>query len=213
VALGTPSRTHINFRDSQLTRILQPSLSGNARIAVICCVTPSELYLEETRSTLQFASRAKIVKTRAQVNKVSDDRSLIRQLRRELAEARRHQGGNAGPSDQDQDHFQVLEQKAASAGVAAQAAEEKLLRLQSFILNSKKLVCSGSTDAAESVSAVAPRKRRLSESALGLGSTTPMKGVAVDSCPNTVPRANKRRKMETAKSLSPSEENSLRLDD
>jgi Kinesin-like protein len=28
-ALGSPSRTHINFRDSKLTRILQPSLSGN----------------------------------------------------------------------------------------------------------------------------------------------------------------------------------------
>jgi centromeric protein E len=32
VALGTPNQTHISFRDSKLTRILQPSLSGNARI-------------------------------------------------------------------------------------------------------------------------------------------------------------------------------------
>ena len=72
LALGTPNQTHINFRDSKLTRILQPSLSGNARMAVICCATPSELYLEETRSTLQFASRAKLVKTRAQRHEVHD---------------------------------------------------------------------------------------------------------------------------------------------
>jgi centromeric protein E len=64
---------HVNFRDSKLTRILQPSLEGNAMMAVICCATPSEMYLEETRSTLQFASRAKLVKTRAQVNEIVDD--------------------------------------------------------------------------------------------------------------------------------------------
>ena len=79
--------THVNFRDSKLTHILQPSLSGNARMAVICCATQSELYLEETRSTLQFASRAKLVKTQAQVNEVMDDRSLIKKLQRELKEA------------------------------------------------------------------------------------------------------------------------------
>jgi len=79
--------THVNFRDSNLTHILQPSLSGNARMAVICCATQSELYLEETRSTLQFASRAKLVKTQAQVNEVMDDRSLIKKLQRELKEA------------------------------------------------------------------------------------------------------------------------------
>ena len=74
-SLGEASTTngfvHVNYRDSKLTRILQPNLSGNARIAVICCATPSELYLEETRSTLQFAARAKLVKTRA---KVSEER-------------------------------------------------------------------------------------------------------------------------------------------
>ena len=76
-ALGPPSNSHINFRDSKLTCILQPALSGNARMTIICCTTPSELYLEETRSTLQFASRATLVKTRTQINEFLDDRSLI----------------------------------------------------------------------------------------------------------------------------------------
>lgn len=40
-ALSQPG-THVNFRDSKLTRLLQPSLSGNAKMAVVCCVTPSE---------------------------------------------------------------------------------------------------------------------------------------------------------------------------
>jgi hypothetical protein len=39
-------------------------------MAIICCVTPAEGYLEETRSTLQFAQRAKMIKTHAMVNEV-----------------------------------------------------------------------------------------------------------------------------------------------
>ncbi len=59
---------------------------------------------------------------------------------------------------------------------------------------------------AEQEASVHPRKRRLSDGALGLGSTTPMKGVTVNASPTTVPRANKRSKIEKVKSLSPSTE-------
>jgi len=121
--------THVNFRDSKLTRILQPSLSGNARMAIICCATPSAMYLEETRSTLQFASRAKLVKTRAQVNEVMDDRSLIKKLQRELKEARK-----GGPDSQTMEQMKALEQKAASAEVANRKAEEDVKRMKELIL-------------------------------------------------------------------------------
>lgn len=60
--LGDRSTSHINFRDSKLTRLMQPMLLGNAAMAMICCVTPAEQYTEETRSTLQFAARAKRVR-------------------------------------------------------------------------------------------------------------------------------------------------------
>jgi hypothetical protein len=86
-ALGNPEQRHVPFQDSKLTHLLQSSLSGNAQIAVICCVTPSELYMDETQSTLQFAIRAMSVTTHAQVNECIDDRSLIRRLQNELTEA------------------------------------------------------------------------------------------------------------------------------
>ena len=127
-ALGSPSKSHINFRDSKLTRILQPALSGNARMAIICCATPSELYLEETRSTLQFASRAKLVKTRAQINEVLDDRSLIKKLQRELIEARRSAGGKEAI-----DQLRALEMEAADAKNNTKKAQEIIQHLKTSI--------------------------------------------------------------------------------
>ena len=53
--------THIPYRDSKLTRILQSSLGGNSMVAIICTVTPASSCKEETINTLKFAARAKFV--------------------------------------------------------------------------------------------------------------------------------------------------------
>ena len=52
---------HIPYRDSKLTRILQPSLGGNAKTAIICNITPAAVHVDESHSTLRFACRAKRV--------------------------------------------------------------------------------------------------------------------------------------------------------
>jgi len=203
VALGTPNQGHINFRDSKLTRILQPSLSGNARMAVVCCATPSELYLEETRSTLLFASRAKLVKTNAQVNEVLDDRSIIRRLQRELAEARRHGGGAAA-----KEHVRSLEHKAEQWGTAAREAEEKLKRLYASILNNDGPLFGESTSTA--VAQPKKRQRRLSDGNLTLGRATPIRSsVAASLLPQTVPRPLQPSTSPIAKWLSPNAELSM----
>eukprot|EP00198_Chlamydomonas_reinhardtii_P008477 XP_001697814.1 predicted protein [Chlamydomonas reinhardtii] len=88
---------HIPFRDSKLTRLLQPSLSGpGARVAVVCNVTPAGGQSDETANTLKFAARAKLVQVTARANELLDDRALLRRyqkevadLKRQLAEARR----------------------------------------------------------------------------------------------------------------------------
>uniref|UniRef100_A0A453CJ91 Kinesin-like protein n=2 Tax=Aegilops tauschii subsp. strangulata TaxID=200361 RepID=A0A453CJ91_AEGTS len=76
---------HIPYRDSKLTRILQPSLGGNARTAIICTMSPARSYMEQSRNTLLFASCAKEVVTNAQVNVVMSDKALVKHLQRELA--------------------------------------------------------------------------------------------------------------------------------
>ena len=61
---------HIPYRDSKLTRILQHSLGGNARTAIICTLSPALSHVEQSRNTLYFATRAKEVTNNAQVNMV-----------------------------------------------------------------------------------------------------------------------------------------------
>ncbi|KAL4993668.1 kinesin motor domain-containing protein [Aspergillus recurvatus] len=50
---------HLPFRDSKLTRLLQPALSGNSLVSILCTVQLSSLAASETLNTLKFAARAK----------------------------------------------------------------------------------------------------------------------------------------------------------
>lgn len=77
--------SHIPYRNSKLTRILQNSLGGNARTAIICTMSPAHCHVEQSRNTLLFASCANDVSTNAQVNVVMSDKALVKQLQQELA--------------------------------------------------------------------------------------------------------------------------------
>ncbi|KAF8922846.1 hypothetical protein BGZ52_010861, partial [Haplosporangium bisporale] len=77
---------HIPYRDSKLTRILQSSLNGSARVSVISTISPSYLNVEESNNTLKFAARVKKVVTKAQTNQVMDDKALLEKYRREIFE-------------------------------------------------------------------------------------------------------------------------------
>ncbi|KAI9332105.1 P-loop containing nucleoside triphosphate hydrolase protein [Obelidium mucronatum] len=79
---------HIPYRDSKLTRILQSSLSGNARVSVIATVSPTIANLEETTNTFKFAERVKKVPLKARQNQVLDEKALIQKYKIEIAELR-----------------------------------------------------------------------------------------------------------------------------
>ncbi|KAI8875976.1 kinesin heavy chain [Backusella circina FSU 941] len=60
--------SHIPYRDSKLTRILQESLGGNSRTTLIINCSPSSYNEAETLSTIRFGMRAKTIKNKAKVN-------------------------------------------------------------------------------------------------------------------------------------------------
>ncbi|XP_067137573.1 kinesin-like protein KIF21A isoform X2 [Centruroides vittatus] len=84
-ALGDKSRkvTHIPYRDSKLTRLLQDSLGGNSRTLMIACVSPSDRDFMETLNTLKYANRAKNIKNRVMINQDKTSQT-IGALRREI---------------------------------------------------------------------------------------------------------------------------------
>ena len=85
---------HIPYRDSKLTRILQPSLGGNAKTAIICAMTPAACHVEESHSTLRFASRAKSVMNNAVVNEVLSDAAVLKRQAREIEDLRKKLEGS-----------------------------------------------------------------------------------------------------------------------
>ncbi|KAH7031118.1 kinesin [Microdochium trichocladiopsis] len=67
-ALTDGRSSHVPYRDSKLTRILQESLGGNSRTTLIINCSPSSYNDQETLSTLRFGMRAKSIKNKAKVN-------------------------------------------------------------------------------------------------------------------------------------------------
>ncbi|CAM9801550.1 unnamed protein product, partial [Choristocarpus tenellus] len=63
-------QTHIPYRDSKLTRLLQNSLGGNSFTVVLATVHPISRFAEECLSTLQFANRCRSVQNQPRVNKL-----------------------------------------------------------------------------------------------------------------------------------------------
>ncbi|KAL3147252.1 hypothetical protein ABBQ32_002745 [Trebouxia sp. C0010 RCD-2024] len=79
--------THIPYRDSRLTFLLQDSLGGNAKTMIIANVSPCLMCAQETLSTLQFASRAKHIRNKAVINQ--DTNGDVAMLQREVSRLRR----------------------------------------------------------------------------------------------------------------------------
>ena len=72
--------SHIPYRDSKLTRLLQDSLGGNARTALIVCCSPSPINLLESLSTLRFGTQAKLLPNAPVVNRVRSTAELEKML-------------------------------------------------------------------------------------------------------------------------------------
>jgi len=92
---------HIPYRDSRLTFLLQESLGGNAKLAMICAVSPASSCKSETLGTLRFAQRAKAMQNKAVINeeKANDVnllREQIRQLKDELTRMKMNSSQPAG---------------------------------------------------------------------------------------------------------------------
>lgn len=87
-ALGDVAKknSHVPYRDSKITRLLQDSLGGNSRTIMIACVSPSDSDFMETLNTLKYANRARNIKNKITQNQDSSSKQLAL-LRTKLSQA------------------------------------------------------------------------------------------------------------------------------
>lgn len=76
--------SHIPYRESKLTRLLQDSLGGRTKTCIIATVSPAKSNLEETISTLDYAFRAKNIRNKPQVNQMVNKKTLLREFTAEI---------------------------------------------------------------------------------------------------------------------------------
>ncbi|XP_031645492.1 kinesin-like protein KIF3A isoform X3 [Oncorhynchus kisutch] len=87
-ALVDGKSTHVPYRNSKLTRLLQDSLGGNSKTMMCANIGPADYNYDETISTLRYANRAKNIKNKARINEDPKD-ALLRQFQKEIEELRK----------------------------------------------------------------------------------------------------------------------------
>jgi hypothetical protein len=95
-ALVDGKSSHIPYRDSKLTRLLQDSLGGNTKTVMIANLGPADYNFDETMSTLRYANRAKNIKNKPKINEDPKD-AMLREFQEEIARLKAQLGEGGGP--------------------------------------------------------------------------------------------------------------------
>ena len=93
--------THIPYRDSKLTKLLQDSLGGNTKTVMIANIGPADWNYDETISTLRYANRAKNIQNKPKINEDPKD-ALLREFQEEIARLRAQLESQGGTLSFDQ---------------------------------------------------------------------------------------------------------------
>lgn len=139
-ALVDGKSTHVPYRDSKLTRLLQDSLGGNARTVMVANIGPASYNFEETITTLRYANRAKNIKNKPKINEDPKD-ALLREFQEEIAKLKRElerRGGggkkvkkrrqreNGSIEEDDEEIEEEVEESVQSADDKIKAEQAKL---------------------------------------------------------------------------------------
>lgn len=143
---GSKSPGHIPFRDSKLTRILQTALTGLAKVAVICTISPALQSIEESLNTLKFATRVKKITIHAKNDDVMDDKALIQKYRNEILQLKtklkEQEDKDSVSENERRDHEQTLNRMRS----VRDTLKERIDQLTKLILTSASVVVQQNTN-------------------------------------------------------------------
>ncbi|XP_054904554.1 kinesin-like protein KIF3B isoform X2 [Poeciliopsis prolifica] len=152
-ALVDGRSSHIPYRDSKLTRLLQDSLGGNARTVMVANIGPASYNVEETLTTLRYANRAKNIKNKPHVNEDPKD-ALLREFQEEIArlkeqlekrvgkkkKRRQRRRGGEGSDGEDLEDGETEDDEEEGGGDYWREQQEKLEREKKAVLEDHSLV-------------------------------------------------------------------------
>lgn len=152
-ALVDGKSTHVPYRNSKLTRLLQDSLGGNSRTLMCANIGPAEYNYDETISTLRYANRAKNIKNKARINEDPKD-ALLRQFQKEIEELKKQlkeegedsdsgegtSGTEGSPEENGEENNGTKKEKKKKNQRKKGVSEEKMKEIQAKIEASRKMM-------------------------------------------------------------------------
>lgn len=126
------SGSHVSYRDSKLTRLLQDSLGGNAITYMVACVTQAEFHLSETLNTVQYAQRARAIQSKPRIQAVEegDKQAVIDRLKAEVAFLRDQIRSASGRNDSPRRSPGLIDR--------AERSNEREVELQNQLLDTQE---------------------------------------------------------------------------
>jgi kinesin family protein 11 len=129
--------SHIPYRESKLTRLLQDSLGGRTKTCIIATLSPAKSNLEETISTLDYAFRAKNIRNKPQVNQLVSKKTLLKEftaeiekLKSELIATRQRNGVYL-----TQENFEEITTESESRRILSEEQRDKIETMEANLRN------------------------------------------------------------------------------
>lgn len=144
-ALVDGKSSHIPYRNSKLTRLLQDSLGGNSKTVMIANIGPADYNYDETISTLRYANRAKNIKNKAKINEDPKD-ALLRQFQEEIKELKKQlEQGISNEDDYTDGDAEIIEKdgqnfKNKKDKKSWKISKEKMSEIEQKIAEDRKLL-------------------------------------------------------------------------
>lgn len=135
------NKSHVPYRDSKLTRLLQDSLGGNTKTVMIAAISPSGFNYDESVTTLRYAARANAIKNVPKINQDPKD-ALLKQYEEEIKRLREQVGGaSIAPAVYNNDNdemFKQLENEKNKINEEKQLMEKNLREKDEMLQNTNQ---------------------------------------------------------------------------
>ena len=124
---------HVPYRDSKLTRLLRDALGGKSKTCIVATVGPSLSSVEETVATAEYASRARSVRCKPEVNRRVTKIRLVRELQKEVQTLRADL-----IATREKNGVFVSPETFAAEQISKKAREEKISMLERSLSDKEK---------------------------------------------------------------------------